>query len=71
MKKAFCEAKFSNCDFYFTFQRNVNLWEREINYTGKIENEQIPINFNEAKKMLPISLPMSNISFNLGLQVNL
>lgn len=49
---------------------SLSLWEREINYTAKVE-ENLPIDSNAAKKMLPISLPMSNLSFNIGLQVSL
>lgn len=50
---------------------DLSLWERETLYVGKIEDDQTPIDMNASRKSLPISLPMSNVSFNVGLQVNL
>ncbi|MFK7949044.1 MAG: outer membrane beta-barrel protein [Saprospiraceae bacterium] len=51
---------------------NLTLREREILYSNKVEidNNTLP-NDNEARRELPVSLPMSNVTFNIGLQVNL
>ncbi|MFK7949043.1 MAG: outer membrane beta-barrel protein [Saprospiraceae bacterium] len=46
----------------------LSLRQREIIYNNKLENTG-NINENEPFKALPISIPMSNVSFNAGLQV--
>ena len=48
---------------------SLSLFERETIYVRTIEDYTIDENL--PKKKLPISLPMSNISLNLGLQFNL
>ncbi len=51
---------------------NLTIREREIIFNNKIENNSsVTPDENEPLRALPISLPMSNVTFNIGLQIDL
>lgn len=51
---------------------NLSTRQREVVYNNKIETDSnVPPNNDEPRRALPISLPMSNVTFNVGLQLRL